>query len=142
MPIASIHDFVVRSILQPIQDSFIFTYGMLEPILDTLPQTHPDFIYGLISIQVWILKFLAAIMGVTASNQTLVLAFNETLRQLSINSTTFFGNYTAESGMAYIAKYANLNFTTNKTLAQNITVDFFRFLRALGMYLAKAFEML
>ncbi|MCS7143568.1 MAG: hypothetical protein NZ879_00930 [Archaeoglobaceae archaeon] len=142
MPIAPASEFVARGILQPIQDSFILTHGMLEPIIGTLPPTHPDFVYGLLAIQVWVVKFLAAIMSVTASNQTLVLAFNDTLRELSVNHTNFFGNFTANTGMAYIANQSNINFTTNKPLAFNITVDFFRALKNVVIYISKAFEML
>ncbi|MEM0302788.1 MAG: hypothetical protein QXI54_06440 [Archaeoglobaceae archaeon] len=142
MPIARASEFVARGILQPIQDSFILIHGMLEPIMSTLPPTHPDFIYGLMAIQVWLVKFLAAIMGVTAQNQTLVAAFNDTLRELSVNYTNFFGNFTGNTGMAYIANQSNLNFTTNKPLAYNITVDFFRALKSLVMYIAKAYEFL
>ncbi|TDA27107.1 MAG: hypothetical protein DSO00_06880 [Archaeoglobi archaeon] len=142
MPIATISDFVVRGILRPIQDSFIMIYGLIEPIVNVLPPSHPDFIYGWMSIGMWITKFLAAVMGVTSQNQTLLSAFNDTIRELSVNHTNFFGNFTANSGMAYIAKYANLNLTSNKPLAVNMTVDFMRALKDLVVYVSKAFEML
>jgi hypothetical protein len=142
MPIATISDFVVRGILRPIQDSFIMIYGLIEPIVNVLPPSHPDFIYGWMSIGMWMTKFLAAVMGVTSQNQTLLSAFNDTIRELSVNHTNFFGTFTANSGMAYIAKYANLNLTLNKPLAVNMTVDFMRALKDLVVYVSKAFEML
>uniref|UniRef100_A0A7C3MEY8 Uncharacterized protein n=1 Tax=Archaeoglobus fulgidus TaxID=2234 RepID=A0A7C3MEY8_ARCFL len=142
MPIAPVGEFVVRGIIQPIMDQFATSYGLTEPILARLTSEHTDWIYSHISLLAWIIKFLAAVIWETANNSTLVYTFSDFLHTLSVNSNTFFGNLSAESGMSYIAKHANYELLNNKTLAVEAASKFARAWNNTVTYVMKAFEFL
>jgi hypothetical protein len=142
VPIATVSDFVLKGIIQPIMDMFVAMYGLTEPIIAQLTSEHPNWIYSHIALLGWLLKFLSATIGATASNSTLVAAFNDSLHTLSVKSNTFFGNLSGKSGMSYIAKHAYLELLNNKTLAADLSAKFMRALNSTVTFVMKGFEFL
>ncbi|HDL90406.1 MAG TPA: hypothetical protein ENG14_05835 [Thermodesulforhabdus norvegica] len=133
---------MLRGIIQPIQDMFVIMYGLTEPIISQLTSEHPNWIYSHIAVLAWLVKFLSAVVGATASNSTLVAAFNDTLHTLSVKSNTFFGNLSGKSGMSYIAKHAYYELLNNKTLAIDLSTKFVRALNSTVTFVMKGFEFL
>lgn len=142
MPIATISEFALRGITYPIRDFYMSLYGYIETLLPVLPPSHRNFIYSVIALSAWLIKLLAAIAGETARNSTLTSAFNDTLHTLSLNSNNFFGNYSAKTGMSYIAKHAYYNLINNSTLAEDLTTKGMRAINSTIRYVLKAFEFL
>ncbi|WP_456330482.1 hypothetical protein [Archaeoglobus sp.] len=142
MAIASATDFALNAILNPISDFYVLIYGLLEPINKHLIPEHTDFIYGQLSVLLWGTKFLAAIMGVTADNTTVLSNFTDFLNTLSENSYHFFGTAEGNGGMAYIAKHSYIELTQNKQLSEKMAVGFARALNNTIIYFVKALEYL
>ncbi len=128
MPIATAEQFALNGILIPINDLFILIYGLLEPITRHLIPEHTNFVNSWLAVAAWSTKFFSAVIFETASNSTLLTAFNDTLQTLSDNSTYFFGNITGESGMSYIAKYSYiaLQNSSNAQFSEELAVNLVR----------------
>ncbi len=142
MAIATASEFARHGILSPIGDIFSFLYGSLEIMLRHITPNHPDFIYSHLAVILWAVKFLSAVIGVTANNGTLIAAFNDALHTLSVNSHYFFGNISGDTGMSYIAKHSYLELTNNTPLAEDLSVKFARALNSTIIFVMKAFEYL
>ncbi len=143
MPIAPVSEFVTNGILNPINSMFIITWGLLEPITRHLTADHPNFIYAQLCVLTWILKLLSTIVGVTATNATVLQEFNKTLVTYSLNYENFTGNIAGTRGMSYIAKnsYIELNNASKKNDTTYIAINFTRALNAVIKYSLKSLEL-
>lgn len=142
MAIATVDEFVIRGIIQPLKDAFIAMYGLTELNIAQLTPEHPNMIYSFVALFAWTAKFLSAVIGETANNATLVTTFNNTLHTLSVKSNIFFGNYSGKSGMSYIAKHAYMVLQNNKTLSIDLSEKFLRAMNSTTTFVLKAFEFL
>ena len=143
MPIAPVSEFVTNSILTPINSIYIITWGLLEPIIRHLTADHPNFIYSQLCVLTWTLKLFSTIVGVTATNATVLQEFNKTLVTYSLNYENFTGNIAGTRGMSYIAKnsYIELNNASKMDNSIYIAINFTRALNAVIKYSLKSLEM-
>lgn len=143
MPIAPVSEFVSNGILSPINSIFIITWGLLEPITRHLTVDHSNFIYAWLCVSTWTLKLLSAIIGVTATNATVLQEFNKTLVTYSLNYENFTGNIAGTKGMSYIAKhsYFELNNASKRINTTYMAMNFTRALNAIIKYSLKSLEL-
>lgn len=143
MPIAPVSEFVSNGILAPINSLFIITWGLLEPITRHLTVDHPNFVYAWLCVSSWSIKLMSAILGVTATNATVLEEFNKTLVTYSLNYENFTGNIAGTKGMSYIAKhsYLELNNASKRDATIYLTINFTRALNAVIKYSLKSLEL-
>ncbi|MEM2346410.1 MAG: hypothetical protein QXN49_07605 [Archaeoglobaceae archaeon] len=144
MPIAYISEFVSNGILTPINMLFIITWGLLEPIIRHLTTDHPNFIYSWLCVFTWLIKLMSVILGITATNATVLQEFNKSIVYYSIDYENFTGNIAGTRGMSYIAKnaYIELNNQSKKLNTTYLATNFSRALNAVIKFSFKSLEMI
>ncbi len=107
--IALATDFAYHALIVPFKNLCMLTSLTMELLAESV-EPSSEFLYSQICLITWILAFINSLLTQTLPENNLKIfeEFNSTVRDLSLNSTYFFGNVSADSGMSYIAKNAYL----------------------------------
>lgn len=142
MPIGTVNEFVWNGILNPINDIFYTIYLVFSLMYEHATPDFPEYVYARLSVIAWLIKFLSSVVSMTATNDTLLNAFNDALRAYSLDYENFTGTIQGTSGMSYIAKYSYIELTnaSRRDDAIALAINFSRALNVTAHYIGKLFQ--